>query len=145
MTNGPQLLYGLRCATHVTKPGLTKTYHDQVGYWLWEAATGTVVHTLTILRSMTAMARGLALPDAVSFESLATQGLDTWGICSTPFLTHAFKTVECRIKVGFNENGTWGYEEDSVLRIHGQSELFHHTDKNPLIKVAKAAPNPLAR
>jgi len=47
-TNGPQLFYGLRYHTHVTKPEQVKTYHDQVGYWLWEPATGTVVHTLTI-------------------------------------------------------------------------------------------------
>ncbi len=145
VTNGPQLLYGLRYATHITKPGLTKTYHEQVGYWLWEPATGTVVHTLTIPRGMTAMASGLAAPDATSFELVATQGLDTWGICSTPFLTYAFKTVEFRIKVGFNEDGTWGYEEDSVLQIHGQPELFHHTDKNLLTKVAEPTPNPLAR
>lgn len=39
-TNGPQLLYGLRYHTHITKPGLVKTYHEQVGYWLWEAASG---------------------------------------------------------------------------------------------------------
>jgi len=145
VTNGPQLLYGLRYATHITKPGLAKTYHEQVGYWLWEPATGTVVHTLTIPRGMTAMASGLAAPDATSFELVATQGLDTWGICSTPFLTYAFKTVEFRIKVGLNEDGTWGYEEDSVLQIHGQPELFHHTDKNLLTKVAEPTPNPLAR
>ena len=50
VTNGPQLLYGLRYATHITKPGLVKTYHEQVGYWLWEPSTNTVVHTLTIPR-----------------------------------------------------------------------------------------------
>ena len=60
-TNGPQLLYGLRYHTHITKPGLVKTYHDQVGYWLWEPATGTVIHTLTIPRGQTAMASGTPL------------------------------------------------------------------------------------
>ena len=45
-TNGPQLYYGLRYHTHVVKPEQVKTYHDQVGYWLWEPATGTVIHTV---------------------------------------------------------------------------------------------------
>ena len=31
-TNGPQLFYGLRYHTHITKPDQVKTYHDRVGY-----------------------------------------------------------------------------------------------------------------
>ncbi|MBU6257590.1 MAG: FABP family protein [Burkholderiales bacterium] len=143
-TNGPQLLYGLRYHTHVTKPDQVKTYHDQVGYWLWEPATGTVIHTLTIPRGQIAMASGQAAADAKSFELVATQGLDTWGICSAPFLHQAFKTTEFRIKVTVNDDGSWGYEEDTVLMIRGQSEPFHHTDRNRLTKIAEPTPNPLA-
>ncbi len=144
-TNGPQLLYGLRYHTHITKPGQVKTYHEQVGYWLWEPATGTVMHTLTIPRGQTAMAGGTAAPDAKSFELVATQGLETWGICSAPFLQHAFRTVEFRIKVTVHADGTWGYEEDTVLMIQGQSEPFHHTDRNLLAKMGEPTRNPLAR
>ena len=39
VTNGPQLMYGLRYHQFVTKPDNIKTYHDQVGYWLG-AGTG---------------------------------------------------------------------------------------------------------
>src|ERR1051326_9282798 len=49
-TNGPQLFYGLRYHQHVVKPGQVKMYHDQVGYWLWEPATGTVIQPLTFPR-----------------------------------------------------------------------------------------------
>ncbi|MDE1950712.1 MAG: FABP family protein, partial [Burkholderiales bacterium] len=136
-TNGPQLLYGLRYHVHVTKPDQVKTYHDQVGYWLWEPATGTVMHSLTIPRGQVALASGRAAADAKSFELVATQGLDTWGICSAPFLDEAFKTVEFRIKVSINDDGTWGYEEDTVLKILGRDELFHHTDRNNLKKIGE--------
>lgn len=44
-TNGPQLFYGLRYHTHIVKPDEVETLHDQVGYWLWEPATGTVIQT----------------------------------------------------------------------------------------------------
>ncbi|MBL8328970.1 MAG: FABP family protein [Rubrivivax sp.] len=145
VTNGPQLLYGLRYHTHITKPDQVKTYHEQVGYWLWEPATGTVIHTLTIPRGQTAMAAGTATPDASSFSLQATQGLDTWGICSAPFLNHAFKTTAFSITVSYHEDGSWGYEEDTVLQILGQDEPFHHVDKNRLQKVAEPQPNPLAR
>jgi hypothetical protein len=144
-TNGPQLLYGLRYHTHITKPEQAKTYHEQVGYWLWEPATGGLIHTLTIPRGQTAMAYGQASADATSFELKATHGAETFGICSAPFLHYAFKTVEFRIKVTLNTDGTWSYDEDTVLMIRGQSEPFHHTDRNTLTKIGEPTPNPLAR
>jgi hypothetical protein len=143
-TNGPQLLYGLRYHSHVTKPNEAKTYHDQVGYWLWEPATGAVIHTLTIPRGQTAMAVGQASADAASFELVATRGLETYGICSTPFLEYAFRTVEFRIKVTLSADGTWSYDEDTVLMIRGREEPFHHTDRNTLTKIGEPTPNPLA-
>ena len=145
VTNGPQLLYGLRYHTHVVKPEQVKTYHEQVGYWLWEPATGTVIHTLTIPRGQAVMAAGTASADAVEFELLATRESEHFGICSTPFLDYAFKTVEFRIKVSINPDGTWSYDEDTVLQIRGQTELFHHRDRNTLTRIAPATPNPLAR
>lgn len=144
-TNGPQLLYGLRYHTHITKPDQVKTYHEQVGYWLWEPATGAVIHTLTIPRGQVALAGGTAAADASSFTVQATQGLDTYGICSAPFLDRAFKTTSFVITVSFHDDGSWGYEEDTVLQIHGQTEPFHHTDRNRLVKVGEPTPNPLAR
>jgi hypothetical protein len=143
-TNGPQLFYGLRYHTHVTKPDQVKTYHDQVGYWLWEPATGTVIHTLTIPRGQTVMAVGQASADATTFELVAKRGTTDYGICSIPFLEHAFKTVEFRIQVTINPDGTWSYDEDTVMEIRGQTELFHHRDRNTLSKLAEPTPNPLA-
>jgi hypothetical protein len=144
-TNGPQLFYGLRYHQHVVKPEQVKTYHDQVGYWLWEPATGTVIQTLTIPRAQIAMAVGKATSDASSFELVATRGLETYGICSTPFLEYAFKTLEYRIRVSVNADGSWAYEEDTVLMIRGRSEPFHHTDRNTLTRIGEPTPNPLAQ
>ena len=143
-TNGPQLLYGLRYRTHITKPNNVKTYHDQVGYWLWEPATQTIIHTLTIPRGQIVMAVGKAAPDARTFELVATNDDVSFGIRSAPFIEDNFKTVEFRITVTIHDDGTWGYEEDTVMMIKGQDEPFHHTDKNLLHKVADATPHPLA-
>lgn len=145
VTNGPQLLYGLRYHTHVTKPDQVKTYHEQVGYWLWEPANGTIIHTLAIPRGMIAMAAGTASADATSFELVAKRESDTWGIASNPFLEYAFNTVEFRIKVTINADGSWLYDEDTVMMIRGKEEPFHHTDRNLLTKIAEPTPNPLAR
>ena len=144
-TNGPQLFYGLRYHTHIVKPGEVETFHDQVGYWLWEPATGDLIQTLAIPRGQVAMAFGRASKDATSFELVATRGVETNGICSNPFLEHAFKTVEYRIRVTINPDGTWSYDEDTVLMVRGKPEPFHHTDRNTLTKIAEPTPNPLAR
>jgi hypothetical protein len=144
-TNGPQLLYGLRYHSFITKPNQIKTYHDQVGYWLWEPATAIVIHTLTIPRGQVVMAHGKAAADAKSFELFATRDSESFGIRSAPFLEHAFRTVEFRIKVTINDDDSWSYEEDTVLMIRGQAEPFHHTDRNLLQRIAPATPNPLAR
>ena len=145
VTNGPQLLYGLRYHTYIVKPGLTKLYHDQVGYWLWEPATGTVIQTLAIPRAQVAMASGTAEPDAQSFTVRAKLGSPTFGICSAPFLHENFRTLEYVMTLTLNADGTLRYQQDTVLQIPDRSEPFHHTDQNTLRKVGEPTPNPRAR
>lgn len=144
-TNGPQLLYGLRYHTHIVKPGQVKTYHEQVGYWLWEPADGTLIHTLTIPRGMVIMACGQAAPDAREFTLEAHHEDPHFGIRSSPFLDDAFRTVEFRIRVTIHDDGSWTYDEDTVLIIRGLAEPFHHTDRNTLVRIGEPTPNPLAR
>ena len=144
-TNGPQLLYGLRYHTQIFKPGNPETFHDQVGYWLWEPATGNLILTLTIPRGQTAMAVGHAAPDAKRFRLQAVRGSETNGIVSNPFLEYAFKTESYTITVSIHDDGSWSYEQDTVLIIPGQAEPFHHTDRNTLHKVGEPTLNPTAR
>ena len=61
--NGPQLLYGLRYHIHINTPEEDITFHDQVGYWLWEPATGLIMQTLAIPRGQVLLASGKAGPD----------------------------------------------------------------------------------
>jgi hypothetical protein len=143
--NGPQLLYGLHYVTRIVKPGEVETYHHQTGYWLWEPATGVIIQTLTIPRAQVAMAVGHAAADATAFELSARRGEVTFGICSSPFLDHAFRTDSYRISVTVHPDGRWSYDEDTLLAIQGQSEPFHHTDRNTLHRIAEPTPNPLMR
>lgn len=141
-TNGPQLLYGLRYHQHVVKPGEAATYHDQIGYWLWEPATGVIIQTLAIPRGQIAMAAGKAAADAKQFELVATRGSTTFGICSNPFLEEAFRTDDYRISVSIHEDGTWSYDEVTMLMVKGKP--FEHRDRSTLVKVGTVSPNPLA-
>jgi hypothetical protein len=143
-TNGPQLFYGLRYHTRIVQPDDPETFHDQVGHWLWEPATGAILLTLSIPRGQAAMAIGKAAADSKSFTLIAVRGSLTNGIVSNPFLEQAFRTDRYAIKVDIHADGTWSYEQETVLIIPGQSEPFHHTDRNRLRKIADPTPNPTA-
>ena len=143
-TNGPQLFYGLRYHTHITKPGEVETFHDQVGYWLYEPAAETVTLTLGIPRAQVLLASGPAGAEDREFELTATLGSEVYGILSNPFLDQSFKTLSYRIRVTINEDGTWSYEEEGVLQIPGRDETFSHIDRNTLTRVGPPEPNPLA-
>ena len=142
-SNGPQLLYGLRYHTHIVKPGEVETYHDQVGYWLWEPATGNLFHSLTIPRAQIVLAIGNAEAGAKTFEVRAERGSTTNGICSGPFLDEAFRTDSFLMRVTLGDDGTWSYFEDTVMTVKGRPEPFHHTDRNTMRRVASAGENPL--
>ena len=143
-TNGPQLFYGKRYHTHILKPGERPTFHDQVGYWLWEPAARSVTLTLGIPRGQVLLAAGPAEPDASEFELTAAAGSGVNSIVSNPFLERAFRTTSYRIHVTINDDGTWSYEEEGVLEIPGRADPFHHIDRNTLSRVGPAVPNPLA-
>ncbi len=140
-SNGPQYFYGLRYHQQVVKRGEDGLFHDQVGYWLWEPATGTIILSLTIPRGQTAFAFGKAAPDAKSFELVARRGETVNGICSNPFLEQAFRTEEFRIKVTKHADGTWSYDQTTFLKVRGQDGLFEHRDHNRLKRVGKPKPN----
>ena len=142
--NGPQLFYGLRYHTQIFKPDDAETFHDQVGYWLWEPATGALLLTLSIPRGQTAMAVGRADAGARTFRLEAVRGSVTNGIVSNPFLEYAFKTLSYAITVTINADGTWSYEQTTTLSIPGQREPFQHTDRNTLRKIGEPTLNPTA-
>lgn len=143
-TNGPQLFYGLRYHTRIVQPNEVETFHDQVGYWLWEPATGNILFTISIPRGQTLMATGNAPADAKEFTVKAVRGSLTNGIVSNPFIEQNFTTESYTIKVKINDDGTWSYEQDTVMIIPNYPEPFHHTDRNRLTKIAEPMPNPTA-
>lgn len=143
--NGPQLFYGLRYHTHINTPEEDTTFHDQIGYWLWEPATGLILQSLAIPRGQVALAAGHAAPDATTLVLTAERGRTDYGICSTTFLELAFRTDAYRLEVTFNSDGTWRYVSDTTLVVKGYAEPFVHRDENLLTKIAEPDLNPWLR
>ncbi len=143
-TNGPQLFFGLRYHTHIVRPGDVETFHDQVGYWLWEPATELITFTLAIPRGQVLLASGHAAATATSFEITAELGSQVYGILSNPFLDQNFRTTSFRMAVTVGPGDTWSYEEEATLEIPGLDEPFAHTDRSTLTRIAPPQLNPLA-
>ena len=143
--NGPQLFYGLRYHVHILATDEDATFHDQVGYWLYEPATGLILQTLAIPRGQVALSAGRASDDGRSIVIAAQRGTTEYGICSTAFLEHAFRTDAFRLEITFHDDGSWSYVSDTTLMVRGQAEPFRHRDRNTLVKVEEPTPNPLFR
>jgi hypothetical protein len=141
--NGPQLLYGLRYHIHINTPEEEITFHDQVGYWLWEPATGLIMQSLAIPRGQVVLAGGAAKPGDKRISVEARRGDTRFGISSTPFLDEAFRTDYYRIDIDFNDDGSWTYVTRTDLAIRGKTPAFDHRDTNTLRRVAAPRANPL--
>ena len=141
--NGPQLFYGLRYHIHINTPEEDITFHDQVGYWLWEPATGLILQSVTIPRGQVLLAAGHAKPDQADLR----HG-EAWRYalrnCSTEFLDEAFRTESYRCDITFNDDGSWTYLLETEFLVKGRDLPFNHHDTNTLKLVGAAAPNPLA-
>lgn len=136
-------MYGLRYHIHISTPEEDITFHDQVGYWLWEPATGLIMQSVTIPRGQVLLASGVAKPDDMKISVSATRGDTRYGICSTEFLDEAFRTDRYSCDINFNDDGSWSYLIQTNLFVKGQGAFNHH-DTNTLKRIAAQTPNPLA-
>ena len=141
-TNGPQLFYGLRYHIHINTPEEDITFHDQVGYWLWEPASGLIMQSVTIPRGQILLASGVAKPDYSKISVTAKRGDTRYGICSTAFLEENFRTDSYRCDITFNDDGSWTYVVETGLFVRGAP--FNHHDTNTLKLVEAPTLNPLA-
>ena len=66
--------------------GADDFFHMEVGYWLYEPATGLIHRCFMVPRSTTIVAIGEAAADATSFKLSAKEGSPTNGILSNAYL-----------------------------------------------------------
>jgi hypothetical protein len=132
-----QTLAVLRYHQVVRRKSNDEIFHDQTGYWMWDAATQTVAHSLAIPRAVCVVAGGryTAPADAsgpVVLEVAAKLGDAEWGIAQSPFMRDKAKTVEFRYRATL-EGDRLHYAETTVVDIYGNS--FDHTDENELARI----------
>lgn len=133
--NHEQKLWGLRYATVAYRLGEADSFHEETGYWLWDAARSEVYRCFLVPRGIAVIAGGTVAADAKRFQLAAELGSPTFGIVSNPFLDVEFKTVRYDLTVTVHDDGSIEYEEDTQLQVKGRPGVFHHVDKNRLRKV----------
>ena len=132
--NHEQILGALRYSTTAWRLGESDPFHEEVGYWLWDAARNELMRSFMVPRGVVILAGGTVEPQAKTFSLVAELGSPTYGICSNRFLHDEFRTVRYELVVRVDVN-LFHYEEDTQLQIKGQKELFHHRDSNTLARI----------
>lgn len=133
--NHEQVLYGLRYRTTAWRLGEDEPFHEELGYWMWDAENQQVMRCFMVPRGVTVIAGGTVAADATSFELQAEVGSQTYGICSNKFLDENFRTVRYELEIEVHDEDSFSYTEDTVLQIPGRDEAFHHTDANTMRRV----------
>jgi len=133
--NHEQQLFGLRYSTTAYRIDEDDAFHEELGYWLWDAKEGQVLRCFLVPRGVTILAGGDAAADDRAFSISASVGSETYGISSNLFLDREFKTVRYELTVTIEDANTFRYEEDMQILLKDLSDIFHHRDSNILSRV----------
>lgn len=121
----------------VSRKSNDEVFHDQVGFWSWDATDNTLTHSFVIPRGVAVVAEGtLAAPSdpaaPVTF-SVATDRLAV-PIAQSNYMTAKAATTAFSLDLVVTGD-TMQYTQTTVLDIYGRSEV-DHTDLNTLERQA---------
>ncbi len=133
--NGSQSLYGLDYKSAMWRGDEDNPFHTEVGYWLWDAATGEVMRGFVVPRGITVLAGGVAAADATTFTLSAKAGHPQYSIGENKYLAEHASTLSYDVTITINGDDSWSYDEKTMLRMAEFDEPFAHTDHNTLRRV----------
>ena len=109
-------------------------YHDQIGHWIYEKSTNTIMHSLTIPRAVCLLAGGEYQEDDGKsiFNVEAKAGSESYGIVQSPFMLEKAKTKAFKMNLSVKGNEL-NYNQVTSLHIYGKD--FEHTDRSTLFRV----------
>jgi hypothetical protein len=132
--NGNQHLYGLDYKTAMWRESEENPFHTEVGYWLWDSATGEVLRGFVVPRGITVLAGGVAAADATTFTLKAAKDGGNYTIGENQYLDQQASSISYEVTITI-DGDAWGYEETTMLRMAQFPEPFAHTDRNTLRRI----------
>jgi hypothetical protein len=132
--NGRQHLYGLDYRSAMWRGSEENPFHTEVGYWLWDAASGEVMRGFVVPRGITVLAGGLAASDSAEFTLRAIRGSAEYNIGENLYLASNASTLSYEATITVDTD-SWSYHEKTMLQMKEFDEPFEHTDHNTLHRV----------
>ncbi|MCP4122324.1 MAG: FABP family protein [Bacteroidetes bacterium] len=131
-----QNLSVVRYQQTVQRKSNDEVFHNEVGYWLWDANSQMIMQSYTIPRGVCVIAGGffegeIKKDETDLFVAAAADDPD-WGILEAPFMKLNAQTTKFEHSIKVNGN-KMTYSELTVVKIYGTT--FNHTDDNKLTKV----------
>ena len=132
--NGRQSLYGLDYKTAMWRGSEENPFHTEVGYWLWDGATGEVLRGFVVPRGITVLAGAIGVAaDATEFTLSAETGGDLYSIAENQYLRQHASTRRYEVTITTGAD-TWSYHETTTLKMDEFPDLFPHVDHNTLTR-----------
>ena len=131
-----QVITAIHYRQIVQRKSNDKIFHDETGYWMWDAEAGIVMHSLTIPRGVCVLAGGKYNKEKDSentacIEVNAKLNDKEWGIIQSPFMQEKASTREFSQQLKVSEEKL-SYSQTTILDIYGKT--FEHTDNNELLR-----------
>ncbi|SCA56054.1 conserved hypothetical protein [Candidatus Terasakiella magnetica] len=111
-------------------------FHDQTGYWHWDADQNILMHSFVIPRAVNVIAGGAysGKTDENGRRVLEVQAKladPHWGIVQSPFMSKKASCVEFHQTIIVGDR-KMSYSQTSLIDIYGK--MFEHTDENELFR-----------
>ena len=112
-----------------------KEIHNQTGYWIWDSASQTVMHSFAIPRALCVVAGGQydasqGDDETTVLEVSAGLGNPDWPIAQSPFLRDNASTSKFTQRLTFSADQLH-YRQTTLVDIYDY-EAFEHTDESVL-------------
>ena len=113
-----------------------EVFHNETGYWMWDAAAGVIMHSLTIPRAVSVLAGGKHngekdVDGSIILEVSASIDDADWQIIQSPFMKKNAKTTKFSHRISLSD-AILSYNETTIVEIYGK--VFEHTDENELVR-----------
>lgn len=136
--NGKQSMHGLNYEMTAWRHGEEDMdpFHDEVGYFLWEAETEQVMRCFAVPRGIALLAGGGAKEGDKMLTFNADPGSPTYGLVQNKYLADRAAVGGFESTFTLNDDGTLSYVSNLVLKLAATGEEMRHTDRNTLHRTA---------
>jgi hypothetical protein len=140
--NGQQTLWGLNYKMVAWRHGeeAMDPFHDEIGFLLWDKDNKQIMRNVVFGRGIAILAGSDAEPNDRTLHFNAKPGDPSYGILQNRYLMQRAEIKDFTSTFTLNDDETFTYTSDLLMRLTAAGTEMHHTDTNTLHKVKKYHP-----